>query len=129
MTYISPPRRPCTSCQQMCRTISGVCGPCQGLGQFPAGLKGGRWVNERGIQRWRPWTAEECVERTRDAIERVIPATRRRLLTALRSEQAGPSPGWRSPGLIPPTEATARARREALLDELDEHDRMTRGAA
>lgn len=56
-------RRPCQDCGRPCRTLSGVCGPCQGLGEDGHALTGGRWVNVRGIQRWQPDpVAEEPVD-------------------------------------------------------------------
>lgn len=65
------PRSECPECGRPCRTISGICGPCQGIGVDTDALRGGRWVIDGRVQRWKPWTDEECAERTRRALGRV----------------------------------------------------------
>lgn len=68
----------CGICGVRTRRQNGICQICD---LSPAGapteadrLTGGRWVSVDGIQRWRPWTAEECAERTRQAL-RMRPTT------------------------------------------------------
>lgn len=63
----------CTQCGTRTGSVLKVCAPCLSAGIDP--LTGGRWVSVEGIQRWRPWTAEECAERTRQAL-RALPARR-----------------------------------------------------
>ena len=46
------PRVDCSECGRRCRTISGVCGPCRGIGVDSDVLDGGRWVPVGGILRW-----------------------------------------------------------------------------
>lgn len=54
MTGPNLTRRPCRECGRQCRTASGVCAPCRGIGVDANALTGGRWVVVRGIKRWQP---------------------------------------------------------------------------
>lgn len=56
----------CTECGGRTASVIKVCRTCLAAGIDP--LSGGRWVNDGGIQRWKPWTAEECAERTARAL-------------------------------------------------------------
>lgn len=62
----------CTQCGVRTGAVLKVCPACLDAGIEP--LTGGRWVSVDGIQRWRPWTDEECAERTRQAL-RLQPTT------------------------------------------------------
>lgn len=67
------PEVPCSVCGIRTTAKGGICPSCNWVpigDPTPADeLKGGRWVNENGIQRWRKWTDEECAERSRRALE------------------------------------------------------------
>lgn len=66
------PEVACNVCGIRTTAKGGTCPSCAWL---PLGapseahrLTGGRWINVGGIQRWQPWTDEECAERTRAAL-------------------------------------------------------------
>lgn len=66
------PRSECPECGRRCRTISGICGPCQGIGVDSHALTGGHWVTVRGIRRWQPDT--ETVRPIRPVGRPALPA-------------------------------------------------------
>lgn len=73
-TRARPPETKCCLCGGRTVARDGICRTCTNA-QHAAPteahrLTGGRWVNVGGIQRWQPWTPEECAERTRAALAR-----------------------------------------------------------
>lgn len=86
MTRPRPPRRPCSKCEIECRSESGVCWACQKYSAADRPLRGGRWVTIGLVRRWKPWTDEECAERTRRALQ-LLPAPTEDQLAARRRSQ------------------------------------------